>query len=83
MRRTFLLAVALFAFTGSAVAHCGDAHEAKDALSPDQQANASKVPTAVKVALPASKNSVDSKTAKKSVESKAATDKVAANKLNN
>ena len=78
MLRTISLAAALFAFAGGAIADCGSDHSAKQTLTPDQQANASKAPTAVKTALPAANRTATTKNAKKPVE--ASSDKVAANK---
>lgn len=85
MLRTLALAVALFAFAGASVADCGTGHDTKTMLTPDQQANASQAPAPVKAALPATKKTGDTKSAKTQnaktpVGDKAAVDKVAANK---
>ena len=48
MLRTFAVAIALVAFAGAATADCGDDHSAKEALTPDQQANASRIPATSK-----------------------------------
>jgi hypothetical protein len=81
MLRTVSLAIALFAFAGVAIADCGGAHSAKEALSHDQEANASKAPTVAKTALPATAHkSVDVKNAKSPVKQKTSPDKLAANK---
>ena len=81
MLRALSLAVALFAFAGGAVADCGSDHNAKEALTQDQQANASQAPAAVKTAMPAAnKTATTAKNVKKPVD-KTAPDKVAANKV--
>jgi hypothetical protein len=79
MLRT-LIAVALFAFAGSAVADCSD-HSAKETLLPDPQANASHNPSMVKGAVPIAKKTSDTKSAKKPVSDKTPPDKVATNKV--
>ena len=78
MLRTFSVAVALLAFSGAALAECGAAHNVKETLAPDQQANASRAPVVAKEALPAPKAPVQ--VAKKSSVAKPLPDKVAANK---
>jgi len=73
MLRTISLAVALFAFSGLAIADCGGAHSAKQTLTNDEQANASQAPTVAKTALPAEKKPTQS--AKKPVSDKPSSDK--------
>ena len=72
------LAFALCAYAGVGFADCGASHNAKQALSPDQQANASQLPTVAKTTLPIAKAPVQ--VAKKTVNDKPLPDKVASNK---
>ena len=78
MLRVLSVAVALCAYAGAGYADCGAAHNAKEALSRDQQANASQVPTVAKAILPAAKAPVQ--VAKKTVSNRPLPDKVASNK---
>ena len=78
MLRALCFAFALCAYAGAGFADCGAAHNAKEALSRDQQANASKLPRVAKTTLPVAKASVQ--TAKNTVNDRPLPDKVASNK---
>jgi len=79
MLRMLPLAIALVVFASAATADCGADHSAKETLTPDQQANASRAPAAVKAVVPTAGRTADTKNAKKPVD-KASSDKLAANK---
>jgi len=79
MLRTFAVAIALVAFAGAATADCGDDHSAKEALTPDQQANASRIPATSKNVVHATSKATGMKNAKKPVD-RASSDKLAATK---
>ena len=80
MLRTFSLAVVLFTFAGAAIADCGADHSARQVMTPDQQANASRVPATAKPDQSAASKSADAKHVKKPLD-KASGDKLAATKV--
>jgi hypothetical protein len=79
MLRTLAVAIALVAFAGAAAADCGGDHSAKETLTPDHQANASRVPATSKNGVHATSKTTDMKNGTKPVD-KASSDKLAANK---